>query len=339
LNRIRYLFDEFENITVSFSGGKDSTVVLNLALIVAREKGRLPLKVVFIDQEAEWQTVIDYIRRTMSRPEVEPLWFQMPIKIFNATSSQSEWLYCWEDGKEAEWIREKEPNSIKVNRYGTDRFAELFPAITDVEFGGQKACAIAGVRAEESYNRRQGLTSFATYKHVTWGNKWGKEGIFTFYPIYDWSYKDVWAAIHRNGWEYCQIYDYMWQYGVPVSQMRVSNVHHETAVKTLYYLQEIEAGTWEKITARINGINTAGHLKGNAFDVPKQLPYMFADWREYRDHLLKNLIAGGEAQERFRKKFEQMDRVYHDLPIKDEMYKVQISAILTNDYHLTKLGN
>jgi predicted phosphoadenosine phosphosulfate sulfurtransferase len=53
LERIEYIFDEFENVSVNFSGGKDSTVTLNLALTVAEKKGRLPLKVMFIDQEAE----------------------------------------------------------------------------------------------------------------------------------------------------------------------------------------------------------------------------------------------------------------------------------------------
>ena len=52
LNRIRFLFDEFPNVIVGFSGGKDSTATLNLCLQVAEEKKRLPLKVLFIDQEA-----------------------------------------------------------------------------------------------------------------------------------------------------------------------------------------------------------------------------------------------------------------------------------------------
>jgi predicted phosphoadenosine phosphosulfate sulfurtransferase len=40
LERIRYIYDEFPNIIVAFSGGKDSTVILELSLIVAKEKNR-----------------------------------------------------------------------------------------------------------------------------------------------------------------------------------------------------------------------------------------------------------------------------------------------------------
>ena len=41
--RIRELFEDFPNVVVAFSGGKDSVVVFHLALEVAEELGRLPL--------------------------------------------------------------------------------------------------------------------------------------------------------------------------------------------------------------------------------------------------------------------------------------------------------
>lgn len=48
--RIEWIFDNFPHIVIGFSGGKDSTVVLQLALMVAEQKNRLPLEVFFIDQ-------------------------------------------------------------------------------------------------------------------------------------------------------------------------------------------------------------------------------------------------------------------------------------------------
>ena len=57
LERIGRLFDEFDRVTINMSGGKDSTVILNLALMVAEQKGKLPVDVMFLDQEAEWDAV------------------------------------------------------------------------------------------------------------------------------------------------------------------------------------------------------------------------------------------------------------------------------------------
>jgi len=74
IDRINYLYNEFPNIVVGMSGGKDSTTVFELTMRVARERGRLPLTVFFLDQEAEWTATIDYVRRIMHHPDVRPLW-------------------------------------------------------------------------------------------------------------------------------------------------------------------------------------------------------------------------------------------------------------------------
>jgi predicted phosphoadenosine phosphosulfate sulfurtransferase len=333
--RMRWLFDEFENIVVNFSGGKDSTVCLNLALAVAEERGRLPLPVLFIDQEAEWQNVIDYVRVVMSDPRVKPLWLQVPIRIFNATSTTEPWLNCWEPGRE--WVRDKEPDSVHENVFGTDRFSELFGGVFRHYFTDAPAIHIAGVRAEESPARMKGLTSYETYKGETWGKVEDKRRQqFTMYPIYDWSYTDVWKAIHDHGWPYCKLYDYMYQHGVPVTNMRVSNVHHETAVRQLFFLQEIEGQTWDRIASRLSGINTAGQLQEQFF-TPKELPPMFKDWYEYRDHLLENLVPDEKTRAYFRRTFASYDARYTD-EVQKTLVKTEIGCILSNDYHGTKLS-
>lgn len=51
LSRLRLVFRNFERVCVAFSGGKDSSVTLQLALDVARELGRSPVDVLFIDLE------------------------------------------------------------------------------------------------------------------------------------------------------------------------------------------------------------------------------------------------------------------------------------------------
>jgi predicted phosphoadenosine phosphosulfate sulfurtransferase len=336
LDRIRFLFDEFDEIVVSHSGGKDSEIIFNLALIVAREKNRLPLKVQFIDQEAEWNSTIDRMREIMAMPEVEPIWLQVPIKIFNAVSTEEEWLMCWEEG--ADWVREKEEISIKENIYGTDRFKELFKAYINVTFPTEtKVACLGGVRTEESPVRFVGCTNAATYKWITWGKVLNSQKThFTFYPIYDWSFTDVWGAIHSNKWAYNRHYDYLYMYGMPISKMRVSNVHHETAVASLFHLQEIDPVLYNALTKRLKGIDMAGKFKDEFFI--HDLPYMFADWREYRDYLLEKL-ATDERRETFRKKFESTEKIYNGTRFEDKLLKEHVNCLIANDYHFTKLDN
>ena len=336
LDRIRYLFDEFENVVVSFSGGKDSTIVLNLALKVAEEKGRLPLKVLFLDQEAEWQAVIDYIEDVFDDPRVDPIWLQIPFKIFNASSNVKQWITAWEDGVET--MRPRHPIAKTENVYGTDRFFDLFPAIAKYHYPEGNMCFLAGVRAEESPRRYLAMTEALTYKDITWGKQLDKKNdLYTFYPVYDWSYTDVWKAIHDNNWQYTKVYDYQYMHGVPIRNMRVSNLHHETALNVLFYLQEVEQETWVKLTRRMTGINTAGKLKDDYF--VKDLPFMFRDWLEYRDHLTENLVQDHNVKEKFKKTWRVQDERYEGMKHIKDLYKAQINTILANDVDLTKLKN
>ena len=337
--RIRYIYSEFPNVIVSFSGGKDSTVCLNLCLEVARELQRLPQKVLFVDQEAEFQATADYIDHVMHLSEVEPLWFQMPIKIFNATSHKEKWLMCWNPDDQKNWMREKSPLSIKDNTFGTDRFHPIFGAIVQQMFHDTKTCYIAGVRAEENPTRFMSLTYAATYKHLTYGKVLNKRlEHYTFYPIYDWSYKDDWKYIHDNNFRYNKIYDLMYNYGIKAHKMRVSNIHHETSVQVLFFLQEVEPQTWEKIVGRLDGINTAGHFGAKDF-YTYELPYMFHDWKEYRDFLLEKLISIDEDKKIYAKKFVYIDKKYDGLSCCDLMNRACVNALILNDFEFTTLGN
>lgn len=338
LERIRFLFDEFPNVVVGISGGKDSTVTMNLALKVAEEKGRLPLKVHFFDQEAEWQTVIDYIKSLKDDPRIDLSWYQIPIKIENATSNTDSYLITWEPGKK--WMRDLEPGTIR-EPLPTQIFYELFAAAFKKEFPDTKSCYLSGVRCQESPTRHAGLTGRATYKHITYGRRLNKElQHYTFYPLYDWAHTDIWKAIHDNSWPYCKIYDYMYQHGVKIENMRVSNLNHETALHALYYLPEIEKDTWNNLTARLQGINSARRIsKADFLSCPKKLPFMFESWIEYRNYLLENLITDPEINKRMGDRFIYMDKKYAGMHYIEQMYKAQITCILANDSWMTKLTN
>lgn len=336
IERINYLYDEFDEVVVGYSGGKDSTVTLRLAVQVAKQRNKLPVKAIFLDQEAEWRTVIEHMRDIYKDPDIDLRWYQVPFKIFNASSNLKQWIQAWGAGEEH--MREQEPYSIKENKYGTEQFYDLFNKIIEVDFP-EKTCMLGGVRAEESPRRKVAMTQDVTYKFITWGKKLNEKKLqFTFYPIYDWSYTDVWKAIHDNNWPYTKVYDYQYKYGLPVKSMRVSNLHHETALETLFYLQEIEKDTWTALTKRMSGINTAGKLNKSDYFV-RELPFMFKSWEEYRDYLVDKLVKNEKMKKKFSDKFKLYDERYKDMLHKDKLIKVEINTILANDEYLVKLRN
>ncbi|MCW5591041.1 MAG: DUF3440 domain-containing protein [Burkholderiales bacterium] len=181
----------------------------------------------------------------------------------------------------------------------------------------------------------------AARKRVAWGTKGNpKLGHYNFYPIYDWGFRDVWKAIHEHGWPYCTIYDRMYQYGYRVQDMRVSNLYHETALKHLLFLQEIEPQTWERLTRRLPGIHAIKHLRNSALRVPDELPPMFTSWVEYRDYLLRHLVQDEGIRTSLAKTFADLDRRYEGIGSPERMYRVMVASILVQDGDvMTKLRN
>lgn len=340
LARVRWLFDEFDNkVSVSNSGGKDSTVVVELALAVARERDALPLRVTWLDQECEFEATVAYQRWMADRPEIDFRWYQIPFRLFNATNHEDPWLNVWGEGEE--WVRAKEPDSIHVNpftrRDGTpvDRFKEVLAEININSGGG---AILTGMRCEESPARRLFMTTKPSYKWVTWGSEgWSRPGCepyWMFHPIYDWSYRDVWKAIHDNGWRYNTHYDTQFRYGVPVKNMRVSNYHHETALAALLYLQEAEPETWNAATRRLSGINTFGQMKQDIYI--QDLPYMFASWDEYLEHLIANLVPKDEYRTTFRRMWANLVNALPGYP-RERLARVMVGAVLGNDLYGTSI--
>lgn len=265
--------------------------------------------------------------------------------ITNNASSFERYNYCWDEKNKENWIHPQDPIAIKENKYNVFRFHEAFKKILDGMFKNEKACYISGVRVEESPSRYMGLTSYATYKWITWGKILNrKQEHYSFYPLYDWSYTDIWKYINDNKIRYNKVYDEMYKYGQNIKEMRISNLHHETALHHLEDVQKIEPETWDKIVKRIGGANTVKMMKNNSFNCPAELPNAFKTWKEYAEYLNDNLVNDKNNREELSKMIK-MTRgkkgCYEngDTKLKNGYYRVIINTILSNDWDFTRLKN
>ena len=94
------------HIVVGCSGGKDSTVVIELALEVVRKlksSGVLPkdyrLKVMWLDQEVEWTRTREYIEDIAKnrQDEIELYWIQCYFNLgHNGSLDEVNKLNCWD---------------------------------------------------------------------------------------------------------------------------------------------------------------------------------------------------------------------------------------------------
>jgi len=283
--RISYLFDNYDTLQLSFSGGKDSTALFHLINAEATKRGR-KFYLYFQDQEAEYRGTIDLVEWAMSQPNVLPLWYQVPIFMTNAASHQQLFLFAWGEGEK--WVREKHPRAIhQINEKYPKRFHKFNLWVgQQLRKKGEKCVSIIGLRAEESPDRH--FVMFGEDSDLFWLRR--KHEPNKAYPIIDWSYTDVWKYLIESGAKYNNIYDKMYMLGGSLRYFRVSNLVHEKAFRCLTDLQELEPETYELLEQRLQGVHSAAiYGKERLVYSIKELPENFATWKEYKDYLLANI--------------------------------------------------
>lgn len=301
VKRVRWTFDTFTEVSVSVSGGKDSTVLAHLAQQEAARRGR-DLHMLFLDQEAEYAHSIRIVEGLMTLPHVVPHWYQVPVRMTNATSYGAQYLHAWDPAWEGEYVQPRHPLAIQATATATpDRFYPFLDWWEETRGAG--AGLLIGLRSEESLNRYASVTRHPGVPGVPWTSR-GLGGSTKIYPLYDWAFEDIWTYLGKYGVPYNRVYDWMWVKGFNISEMRVSNLIHERAFKSLATLQEFEPDTYRRLIERVPGARTAAlYAKERQVYSAGKLPSAYRSWLEYREFLLDTLPLPGDQVQVFRDRF------------------------------------
>lgn len=319
--RIEWIFDTFSSVCLSFSGGKDSTVLFHLVGDIARRKKKY-FSVLFIDWEAQYASTIQHVEkmRDLYRDVTETFyWVALPLTTVNGVSQfQPEWI-CWEPG--TEWVRTPPVHAITDGDFFpfysyAMTFEEFVPAFSS--WLSRKCYGVAiltGVRADESLKRFNGLISQRKLRYADdkpWTTASPEGFYYSMYPLYDWKTRDIWIYHARSGAIYNPLYDLMYRAGVPLRNMRVCEPFGPEQRKGLWLYHVLEPETWARMCSRVSGAGS-GAIYANESGAYFALRKTFTKpahhtWRSYAMFLLD--VMPEKTAEHYRNKIAVYLRWY-----------------------------
>lgn len=362
-NRIAWTFDNFEKIYVSFSAGKDSTVMLHLVAEEARKRNRR-IGILLVDLEGQYKMTITHAESMFKEYSdiADPYWVCLPIALRNAVSVYEPKWICWEKEREQDWIREIPKLAISDESFfdfferGME-FEEFVPLFGEWYSGGKETACMVGIRADESLNRFRTISSL---NKVIKGRKRYTtkvtENVYNVYPIYDWKTDDVWTYHGKNpDKKYNKLYDYMHLAGLTIHQQRICQPYGDDQRRGLWLFHLIEPETWAKVVSRVNGANSGAlyiQENGNINGYNKIKCPAGHTWRSFSVMLLNSMPP--KTKEHFENKIllfrkwwiergyspDIPDEAVYDLEQKRDVpsWRRICKSLLRNDYWCKGLG-
>lgn len=267
IKRLEIIFQNFDNIYFSVSGGKDSSVMVQLANKVAQKLDK-KFDVLFIDLEAQYTHTIKHINELKQLSQIRDFYhIALPIALRNAVSVlQPKWI-CWEEESKHLWVRDMPNDSINITncpfpwfKRGEEfeEFIYQFANWYQKKYQGKVACGI-GIRADESLNRFRTIACEnrkITFENYNWTTKLKVHekhiDVYNFYPIYDWTVEDIWTAVSKLNFKFNYIYELMYKNGLSLHEQRLCQPYGDDQRNGLNQFKALEYDTWSKVLNRVN---------------------------------------------------------------------------------------
>lgn len=371
MERIEFAFDNFENLCVSYSGGKDSTVMIQLVEMVAKKKNK-KYDVLFIDMEAQYLMTIEHIKTLKNKLEYirDFYWVCLPLSLRNAVSVfEPRWI-CWEKAKKEKWVREmpefainEDNNIFPFFRYAME-FEEFVPEFEkwySEKYNDSLCGHFVGIRCDESLNRFRTIVSMKKdrFKDKPWTTRDKPlENTYSIYPIYDWRTEDDWIATFKYNLEYNYVYELMYKNGLGIHQQRLCQPFGDDQKNGLDQYRAIEAENWDRLLKRVAGVNFGNiYCRTSALGNIKSEKPAHLTWQEWALYLLESIgIYNKKLEKHYAKKIKKffqyweekcgctLDMIEDEADKKMESLKIVPSwrrvarALERNDFFLTRLS-
>ncbi len=358
--RLEFIFREFDNIYVSFSGGKDSSLLLNLLLDY--RKAHYPNRVIGVfhqDFEAQYTVTSEFVERTFERLKAEPntelYWVCLPMATRTALSSYEMFWYPWDDKRPDLWVRPMPKHEYVINlhnnpmttyryRMHQEDLAKQFSRWYRMSHGDKKTVCLLGLRTDESLHRYSGIVN---KRYAYKGEQWittSFKNIWSAMPIYDWSISDVWYATYKFGYDYNKLYDLYFKAGLSPNRMRVASPFNDYAKDSLNLYRIIDPAVWTKLVGRVKGVNF-----GAIYGRTKAMGYRNLTlpaghtWESYTKFLLDTLPP--RLRNSYMKKFNTSIEFWHRTggglteatiaELKEKGYRIKCNGV--SNYTVSKL--
>lgn len=285
--RFRQIYTLADRVTISFSGGKDSTALLHMALLAAREYDRLPLEVWFFDDELLDPDTIEHVERLAQWEELDFKWYCLPVQHSLRSNFRTHW-YTWDPDEKDVWPRSLPPGAItempgwtKENARGLPEISTHVSRLTNEQLGVRQHILCAGIRGPESFNRVRAIMQGGHFISKKYSAYWYAR------PIYDWRTRDVWKAIRENDWPYSAFYDRIRAYGITnIEEQRVAPWGNVAQSRSVHVYAALYPEFWEKAMRRMPELR-AQNRYGNTklYRVVQNKPPGLT-WQEYTLRLI-----------------------------------------------------
>ena len=363
-NRISKVFDDFERIYISFSGGKDSSVMVHLVLEEARKRNK-KVGLLIIDLEAQYNDTIEHLETMveMYKDIIDLHWVCAEFLLRNAVSNYEPRWVCWDSDKKDVWVREKPKYESDLSQYDfyipKMEFEEFIVLFGEWYSNQSKdlTAAFIGIRSDESLHRYRAIASEKKglmHKGYKWTTKVVKN-VYNIYPIYDWRTEDIWVFHAKfSHLPHNRVYDKMTMAGVKLGDQRLCQPYGDDQRRGLWLYHILEPETWYKIVARVNGVNSGAlyvRENGNMTGYNKIYKPEGHTWESFCNLLLRTMPK--KTSDNYRERFKKFisgwqDRGYDKIPDEAPLelenkawapsWRRMCKCILRNDFFCKGLG-